>query len=355
MKDKKVTLHHVAVAAGVSPSTVSRIARGSARVSPEVRDRVLKAASKLGFSLLRTNKPKVVTFLLCNRDVLHYFHSRVLAGVEAYLAERDYYVLYLSFRYPPGARWQDIQLPQVLHRRDMVSGFIVAGTNTQSLLDLLTHREVPFAVLGNNVLGEWKEKEYDTVWSDDPQGAYELTQYLQSLGHRDIWFVGNCQLAWYARTYEGYRRAMLEASLVPQLSSFDMPKEEDLGFLATKSVLSQGRPVTAIFAGGDVIARGVYRALRDARLRVPENISVVGFNDIEAENLHPSLTSAHVFCEQIGSHLAELLLARINAPDQPARRFTIPTQVVKRESCAPVAVRRELSGADALQSMIVAP
>lgn len=79
---KKLTLHDVAASAGVSPSTVSRIARGSARVSPEVRDRVLKAASNLSFSLARSNKPKVVTFLLCNRDVLHYFHSRVLAGAR---------------------------------------------------------------------------------------------------------------------------------------------------------------------------------------------------------------------------------------------------------------------------------
>src|ERR1700722_1171765 len=134
---KKLTLHDVADLAGVSPSTVSRIARGSARVSPEVRVRVLNAASKLGFSLARNSKPKVVTFLLCNRDVLHYFHSRVLAGAETYLAQRDYILLYLSFPYPPGVPWQDIHLPQVLRRRDMVSGFIVAGTNTQNLLDLL--------------------------------------------------------------------------------------------------------------------------------------------------------------------------------------------------------------------------
>lgn len=243
-------------------------------------------------------------------------------------------------------------MPQVLRRRDMVSGFIVAGTNTKNLLDLLGQKEVPFVVLGNNVLGQWTEKECDTVWSDDPQGAYELTQYLQSLGHRDIWFVGNCQLAWDARRYEGYRRAMLEMGLVPQFSSFDIQQEEDLGFLATKSILGQGKPVTAIFAGGDVLARGVYRALRDARLKVPEDISVVGFNDIEAESLHPPLTTAHVFCEQIGRHLGELLLDRITVPNRPARRCTIPTQVVKRESCAPLAPAREPSTSESLQRLV---
>jgi DNA-binding LacI/PurR family transcriptional regulator len=352
---KKLTLRDVAELAGVSPSTVSRIARGSARVSPEVRVRVIKAASQLGFSLVRNSKPKVVTFLLCNRDVLHYFHSRVLAGAERYLAAREHNLLYLSFRYAPDIPWQDIHLPPVLNRRDMVSGFIVAGTNTQNLLDLLARKDVPFVVWGNNMLGEWRETECDTVWSDDPQGAYELTQYLQTLGHRDIWFVGNCELAWYARTYEGYRRAMSETGLVSQLSSFDIRNEEDLGFLATKSILSQGKPVSAIFAGGDVIARGVYRALRDARLKVPENISVVGFNDIEAENLHPPLTTAHVFCEQIGSHLADVLLTRITTPDQPARRSTIPTQVVKRESCAPFVSAREPSTVETRQRLMVTP
>jgi LacI family transcriptional regulator len=80
-------------------------------------------------------------------------------------------------------------------------------------LDWLIQESIHFSILGNNVQGEWRPEKCDVVWFDDQLGAYELTRHLLTLGHRHIWFVGNCQLPWFSRRYEGYRRAMAEANL----------------------------------------------------------------------------------------------------------------------------------------------
>jgi LacI family transcriptional regulator, galactose operon repressor len=318
-------------------ATVSRVANGSHAVTPRLRERVNRAALKLGFDLHGKNKSRIIAFLLSNRAVLHPFHSAVLVGAEAYCAAHDYGLLFLPVRYSGNVPWRDLHLPQVLQRHDVVRGAIVAGTNSQNLLDFLTQKGVGFVVLGNNVAGEWSKEECSAVYFDDIDGAYGLTRYLQSLGHRRIWFAGNCRMPWFLRRYEGYRKAMEEAGLAPLKNEVDSDDGEDIGFLATKSVLKSQERVTAIFAGEDTAARGVYKALQEAGLRIPDDVSVAGFNDIpEAAGLNPPLTTVRVFTDQVGKQMAELVLKKIVRPDSGPEVITIPTQLVKRESCGPI-------------------
>lgn len=330
----KVTLGDVARAANVSAATVSRIIGGRAGVSPEVRDRVIKAALKLGFDLECKRKSRIIAFLLSNRGVLHPFHSAVLTGAESYCAEHNYGLLFLPLQYPVDAPSSELSLPEILQHREIVSGVIVAGTNSRELLNLLTRRAIPWVVLGNNVIGDMKEEQAAAVFFDDVQGAYELTRYLQSLGHREIGFVGNLRLPWYARRFNGYQKAMEEAGLTPHVNELSSREGEEMGYLATKLMLQQSPSLTAIFAGDDSSARGACNAIRDSGLSIPDDLSVAGFNDtLEAQSLHPPLTSVRVFTDELGRQLAELLLKRIARPDLPARPITLPTQLVKRDSC----------------------
>jgi LacI family transcriptional regulator, galactose operon repressor len=320
----------------VSISTVSRYLRGTSAVSNEVEDRIKNAAAALGVPLSRHSKATVVAFLLSNRARLHPFHSRVLDGAEEYCSSRGFHMLFVPFHYEFTASWRELRLPELLDRRDSVGGIIAAGSNSQSLLDAFVHKKVPFVVLGNNVLGEWSKDACNVIWFDDVSGARELTNYLQSLGHRDIWYVGNPRMPWFARRYEGYCQAMESAALTSRISSLDSEDEQQLGYLATKTILSKGDPVTAIFAGGDLTAHGVYEAIREHGLRIPDDISVAGFDDTQAAMLHPSLTSVRVFADQVGRQLAELLMNQIAHSDSPPHSQVIPTQIVKRDSCGPV-------------------
>jgi DNA-binding LacI/PurR family transcriptional regulator len=333
----KVTLEEVARASGLSIATVSRVINGSVRVRPNLNERVIKAAVKLGFDLERRNTSRIVAFLLSNRPVLHPFHSAVLVGAEAHCAANDFGVLFLPLHYSPKLSWKELHIPRLLQNRKIIRGVIVAGTNSQNLLDALTDRGLPLVCLGNTMVGDWHTDKYNAVFFDDICGAYEATGYLQSLGHRDIWYVGNCQLTWFARRRQGYCQAMEGIGLAPLVCDLNIDNVEDLGYLATKSILNAGQPLTAILAGDDTTAQGVYRALHDQGLKIPADVSVAGFNDtLEASALNPPLTSVRVFTNQLGKQMAELLLKEISKRDSKPQVVTLPTQLIRRESCRPL-------------------
>ena len=330
---KKSSFKDVAKHANVSPATVSRVAKGQVNVEPSIRARVRKAAESLGVDLeqKRMEKANIIAFMLANRDLLHSFQARILFGSESYCASQDRELLFMSLRYSSNTPYQELNLPKILNQRGIVRAMILGGTNSPNMLKALRERQIPFAVLGNNVIGGWNPEEFDTVYSDDIQGAYDLTAHLIAEGHRDIWFIGDVELPWYARCARGYQRCMTEAGLQPRLSEIHSD-DRQLGYLAVRSILSKRQPVTAVFAGSDQIASGVYEALRQSSLSIPEDVSVAGFNDSEAALMDPPLTSVREFPEELGKHLAEFVLRRIQSPDREAQHLIIPTRIVLRRS-----------------------
>jgi LacI family transcriptional regulator len=329
---KQARFKDIAKAANVSAATVSRVAQGQQTVDPAIRVRVEKAAKALGVDLQRkrNEKSSIVGFMLSNRDLVHNFQARILFGSEAYCASCEKELLFMSYRYPPTVPAKDLHLPKVL-TQGVVQGIILGGTNSMNMLAALRERGIAFAVLGNNVLSPDEAGDYDAVYSDDEEGAYELTRHLISENHRDIWFIGDIGLPWYARCASGYRRAMQEAGLEVRLSDIHSD-DKQLGYLAMRSIISRGEPVTAVFGGSDQIARGIYEAVRQLHLRIPDDISVVGFNDTDAALLDPPLTSVQEFPEELGRHLAEFVVRRLADPTLPRQRLTIPTRLVLRKS-----------------------
>jgi DNA-binding LacI/PurR family transcriptional regulator len=354
-KKKKIGLREIAAAAQVSLATASRVLSGNSRVAPEIQKVVLAEAKKLGVDPSVRNKTKSLAFLLSNRAMLHAFHSRILSGAEAHCVAHGWEMVFLSFNYSAHVPWAELELPKVVQRHDVIRAVVLAGTNSSNLLELLTHKGIPFVVLGNNVLGDQRSlAKNDVVFADDIQGGQDATRYLIGLGHRRIWFVGNTRLPWFARCYEGYRRAMEESGLVPRESSTDSEDDTESGYLGTKSLLAQDESATAILAGNDPTAHGVYKALRDRNLRIPEDISVVGCDDTVGTWLYPALSTTREFPEQLGKQLVELVLSRIAEPDQAPQRVTVPTELMKRDSAGPVNAARAANVSEALTGSTVA-
>lgn len=329
-------LREIASIADVSVATVSRVLNGNNRVDPELQRSVLTAAASLGIDLSQRDKTKALAFLLGNRTVMHSFHSRILLGAEAYCAERAWDMVFLSFTYSRHVPAKELHLPRVIQHRDVVRALILAGATSTNLLELLNSKGITHVVLGNNVIGDTKGLNTDTVFSDDIQGSQAMTRYLIGLGHRHIWFVGNTRLPWFARCYAGYSRAMLEADLSPQLSSIDSEDDDESGYLGAKSLITRNERVSAIFAGNDQTAHGVYKGVRDSGLRIPDDLSVVGCDDTIGTLLYPRLTTIREFPEQIGRRMVEMILKRIAEPTLEPQIFTIPTELIKRESCRSV-------------------
>ena len=207
----KLSLKDVARQAGVSLASVSRVARGQANVDPAIREQVRRAAEELGVDLDRKHRQgsSMVGFILGNRDVLHSFQARVSVGRGAilFLAERRSRCS-SRFAIRPPRLPKELHIPQILTQPSPVRAVILGGTNSANMIDALRERKIPFAVLGNNVVGPWNPAEHDCVYSDDIQGAFDLTNQLISDGHRHIWFIGDTDLPWFERCGQGYRQAM---------------------------------------------------------------------------------------------------------------------------------------------------
>ncbi len=260
----KLRLQEIASAADVSVATVSRVLNGHSRVTTAMRESVLEAAAKLDFDPSQRKRTKALAFLLSNRTMLHPYHSRILVGAEAYCAAHGWDIVFLSFNYSPNAPGKELHLPKVVQRHDVVQGVLLAGTTSANLVELLDRKGITSVVLGNNLIGDAKDLCKNVIFSDDIQGSKDITRYLIRLGHRHICFVGNVRLPWFARCSEGYRYAMEEAGLMPRQSSINSEDATEIGYLGTKSLLSGREPITAIFAGSDTTAHGVYNAIRDS-------------------------------------------------------------------------------------------
>jgi DNA-binding LacI/PurR family transcriptional regulator len=320
----------VARLAKVSVGVVARIASGS-QVSPSTQATVLAAARKLGVTLTSGNKNRTITFILGNRDTVNEFQSKVLLGAEVYCAQHDWDLQFISFRCDLNAALGTLRLPEALMRSNRPSGVILTGTHSVSILSALSERQIPFSLVGNNIVGEWRPDQYDCVFTDDIRGSTDITRYLIAQGHRNIWYIGNQRLPWFARCAKGYRQAMKEADLEPRFSEISS-EDRELGYLAVKALLASGQRPTALFVGTDQAASGVYQALQESGIRIPDDISVAGFNDTIGEVLHPGLTTVREFPKELGGHLAEFALKRIHEPDLPPQQLVMPTELIRRES-----------------------
>ncbi|HSS97116.1 MAG TPA: LacI family DNA-binding transcriptional regulator, partial [Terriglobales bacterium] len=309
MSESKTRLRDIAKLAKVSPATVSRVANGNPQVDPTIQANVIAAAKKLGIDLTETRKNRMIAFVLGNRDRINEFQSRILLGAENYCAENNWDLLFISFRNDLSAPPSNVQLPDALTKMNRVSGVILSGTHSSSVVTALREKRIPFSVTGNNIVGEWRPGEFDCVTTDDVRGGAEMTQYLISQGHRNIWFIGDQRVPWFERCGRGYKQVMEDAGLEPHFSEL-RADDRELGYLAVKSLLANHNRPTAIFGGNDDIASGVYQALQESGVLIPDDISVAGFNDTLGELLHPGLTTAREFPREVGGHLAEFVLRR---------------------------------------------
>lgn len=332
---KGPNLRDLARKANVSPSTVSRVIAGNPSVDPEIRLKVRRTAKALGIDLTAKGKgqSKILAFLLANRDVLHSFQARVLLGAETFCTQNGWELLFMSFRYSPETPPNALHLPQLLNDRINARAVILGGNNHPNLFTALEERGLPFTVLGNNVFGEWDHSRCDVAFSDDITGAADATAFLISQRHRGIAFVGNLELPWFKRCAQGYEQAMARAGLPPRITDLRFDGSQ-LGYLATKAIFSKQRDVTAVLAGSDQVAAGVYEALCEMKIEIPAKVSVVGFNDTQGGFLIPPLTSVREFPEELGRCMAEFVIKRVGDPELPPREISIPTQLVHRASVA---------------------
>lgn len=335
-----MTIRDVAKRAQVSVGTVSRVLNSRPDVKPELRTRVERAMRDLGYrpnvraQNFARNSSAVISFVLSNRDLLHPFHSRILQGVSAQCEETGFFVLYSRWQYSGDTAPGKLQLPSVLKAHGIADCLILAGTNYPNLLEALDEMGTEYVLLANNFVSSRKRLPVDQVRFDDTRGAFEAVRYLISLGHKDIWYIGDVSQPWYNNRYQGYLQAMAEAGLQPRGSTAGLTDNRFAnGMQCTESILGHDQPVSAIFAGTDDVAYGAWEALNRRGLRVPADVSLIGFDNQRGPYKSLELTTIRVEAEEIGRQLARMAIAKIREQGKTLPEVIAPVVLIKRATC----------------------
>lgn len=342
MERRFVTIHDVAADARVSTATVSRALNEPWRVTASTRDRVMASVAKLGYKpnfrarLLARGGAGTICFLLSNRPFIHSVHAQILQGAAKQCDEMGVQIVYATCSYCPDIAPAEIEMPRILAARGLIDGVIVAGTNYPNMLRALDELGLPHVAFGTNLVTDSDDRAPNAVYVNDEDGGYQATAYLLSLHHTQIAFVGDTSLPWYRHRYAGYRKAMIEAGLEPS-NAVGCVEESELamGFHAVNDLCDRGEGFTALLVGGDMGALGAMRALRNRGIDIPNDVSVVGFNDEElAEVAEPPLTTVRVPKEQIGAQCVTMLDDVISGAVEQAEPVVMGVQLVLRQSAA---------------------
>lgn len=336
---RRVTIQHIAEQLGISKHSVSKALRGQTGVSQATRDQVLTTARQLGYALAPSpgespDQPVVMLLLPRPTAVDTAVWPRILLGVQEALQVRG---ATLTMATVSEEEQATNTVPTALEHMP-VAGVLCVGQLDPSYVACL--RALGHAlVLADNHL---PELEVDSVMSDDYSGSRSAVQHLVMMGHRRIGFIGNNYLApGFHRRWMGYRDAMEEHGLrsSPEWSILLSDPDEapwGLGFPADRLRLCQDLP-DAWVCVNDRTAHSLVRALNDMGLRVPDDASVIGFDDID-ESVHftPPLTTVRVYREALGARSVERLYNRIAAPDAPPDLTLISTRLTVRDSVGPL-------------------
>jgi LacI family transcriptional regulator len=323
----------VARLAGVSTSTVSHVVNNSRFVSDEIRERILKAVADLNYSpsalarSLKINQTRTLGMIVTTSN--NPFFAEVVAGVERICYQRGYTLVLCNTEGDPARLSHSLEA--LLQKR--IDGLLLMCTEARSASAEVfgRHPAVPIVVMDWGPLNS----KADRIQDNSALGGYLATRHLIEQGHRKIGLItGPLDKLPAQSRQHGYRQALDEAGIVFQPEYIvEGDFEFAGGITAMQQLLSLSEHPTAVFAGNDVSAVGVYQALYRAGLSVPQDISVIGYDDIElARYLTPPLTTIHQPQEELCRKAVDTLLERIQGADDEPRLITLEPTLIQRES-----------------------
>jgi len=332
-----ITIKDVARRAGVGQATAARALGPYGRVSARTRERVLTAADALGYHPNGLARSMVIgttnTLGLVLADIENLFFARVARAI-ADVARRQGYTLLLA------NSDEDLALEQEAVRvlvEKRVDGLIVvpASSTDGSHLTPLIAQHRPLVLIDRSIEGI----EADTIMVDNLAAAQDAVGRLTALGHRRIGMItSSTTLATTAARIAGYRLALSEAGVATPDHWFRVADDTAASAqAATAALLALPEPErpTALFATDSILTAGAFAAMQAAGLAIPDEISLIGFDDVEWMSMvRPTVTVVNQPVYELGKRAAERLIARISGDDSLPRRIWLETELIIRQSCA---------------------
>lgn len=335
---KRITLSDIAEQSEVSLTTVSLVLRNkfSSGIPAETRQRVLDTARTLGYRVkspleARQSLNQIGILLRAREDDLplaNPFYSTILAGIDAACRQNRFNLL--SATLPVDDDNYPLEIPRLLDG-EHIDGLLLVGTFVDRTLNhLLGEKSIPTVLVD----AYSDSTVYDAVVTENYAGAYQAVSYLIEHGHRHIGMVGSLPRAYPSirERRRAYTEALQEHGLAaPYFADCHLRREE--AFVATMHLLQQNPQITAIFGANDDMAIAAMRAAQALGKQVPQDISVIGFDDIELAHLTiPALTTMQVDMISLGRTAVQTLINRVRTPEMPRVTVALRARLVERQS-----------------------
>lgn len=328
-----VTIKDVAKQAGVSISTVSRVINNSKPVSNEIRQRVLAVIKETGYvpnpvaRSLVTKKSQLIGVIV--PDISNFFMGELLNGIEE-IGKMYQYDILLCNSY--GEMEEELRYINLLKSKQVAGIIFVSWKLDELHVKAIEEGNVPAVYMGKNV----KDFDVNSVSINNFEAAYEMTKYLVAKGHEKIGFIRSSiddDLVDSER-FKGFKKGLEEKGLSIDM---DFVKEGDMtsesGYFLMNQIIDSKKVPTAIFATSDEVAVGVMSAAMDRGYKVPEDISVAGFNDIKLASIYrPALTTIKQPIYDMGAVSIRMVVKMAEGETLPEKRVELPYELIERQS-----------------------
>jgi LacI family transcriptional regulator len=340
--NRGMTIKDVAKRAKVSEATVSLVLNNRNNVREETRQRVLEVIQELHYHPrhtargLASRKSGNIGFILTDDHFSRAepFYTKIFLGTEFESRKYNYYILLTTV---PRSFRLETDSPRFLRERN-VDGVLLAGHVPNALAEHILNLNLPHVFIDFSP----RHKQSNVVMMDNLFGAALAMRHLIGLGHRRIAFVGGDMThPSIAKRLEGYKQALQEAQLTiaeELIESEENYTAADDGYHAAEKLITRGVEFTAIFAANDVMAIGAMQCLKQHGRLIPAEVSVVGFDDVEAgTHTQPELTTIRVDKEDLGAVALRRLVEMIETKKEFLGRVFTPVELIVRQSTAPPA------------------
>jgi len=327
-----VTLKDIGKEVGVSATTVSRALNNKPDISYQVKQKIKEVAERLGYSpnaLARSLKAKKTSSIgVLIADIADPFFAPIVKGIENTARQMGYSIILCD----TGEEYEQEKLALQMMLEKRVDGLLITPSQTEygDILEL-KRKKVPFVLLGRH----FDLVESDYVITDEIKGAFSATDYLIKKGHKKILFMnGPNYISSAKERLVGYKRALQEHAVLfdKSLVKEGALKMED-GYRIMKQILCSETKFTAVFAYCDFVVLGIMQALEEAKLKIPEDIAIVGYDDVVfAGFLQVPLTTVHIPKYELGKEAMKLLKKKIDEEILEPQAVILETKLVIRKS-----------------------
>lgn len=334
---QNLNIKDIAKIAGVAPSTVSRVLNNRPDVNEDTREKILKIMDE--YNYIPNNSARNLKIIESNtigvlvKGIYNPFFSKIIQSIEEKIREKGYSMT-LNYNYDDS---NDIETAIELIKEKRLKGLVCLGGNFDDLdIEQIQSLSTPIVVASSNIIEKKNRKALSSVTIDNEKAAFEAVDYLCSLGHEKIGIIttGESDRSIGRLRTSGYKKALEKHCIEFDPKLLEIGEYTfDSGYDAMNKLLDKNLGLTALFATSDIMAIGAAKAVLSKGLSVPDDISIIGFDDIEYTSyFHPSLTTIKQPQEDIG-HESVRILFEILQEKKTHRHIILETELVARDSC----------------------